>query len=315
MTTTADITAPPEPRDRLRTARILVGYAAILGTLPYLTLKFSWLLGNGIGVVDAGFMNTPAGYALNALTAGLDLLVIVLALALTHRWGRRIPAWLMLFPIWVGTGLLSTIALAFPASSLVELFSAAPSPLDAPDLPMEPWVWVVVYLGFTWQGVTLLTAFALYARDRWAAVFTARTDGAPIDAAGRVGAALVAAVGALHLAWACGLDWGNTSVTDMTTPMRVLEVVYAVLAFAAVGGTALLARPGRRFWVPMVPAWIGAGAMFGWAGWGLLVSVANAVDGPVGLLILAAQLLGGVLVGLSLLRRAAVVQGNRGAVR
>jgi hypothetical protein len=50
-----------------------------------------WLAG-GVGVADAQMMREPSMVALNAATAGMDLVAIALAIAFTHAWGMRIPA-------------------------------------------------------------------------------------------------------------------------------------------------------------------------------------------------------------------------------
>ena len=299
-------------RDRSRAARLIVGYAAILGTLPYLTLKFSWLLGGDIGIVDPTFMRHPQGVALNAFTAGLDVAAIAVALAFTHRWGQRLPAWLVLLPIWVGTGLLATIVLAYPSASLAELAAGTASVAETPDLPLQPWVWTVVYTGFTWQGLTLLTAFVLYARRRWPAVFTARVRAPRPDVFATAGVPIVAIVGVVHLAWAFGVRWGlpaGLAEGERDITANVLDATYGLLALAAVAGTVLLNRRGTRLWLPTVLVWTGAGAMSSWAGWTLL-TVFSAVFDRASLgysLIMVAQLLGGALLGLVLIRRVAAL--------
>ena len=63
-----------------------------------MALKVVWLSGGTIGVADVSMMREPSMIALNAVTAGMDLVAIVIAMAFTHRWGLRIPAWLVLPP-------------------------------------------------------------------------------------------------------------------------------------------------------------------------------------------------------------------------
>ncbi len=117
----------------------------------------------------------------------------------------------------------------------------------------------MVYLGFAWQGITLATAFALYARTRWVAVLTAkdvRWGRFPL-AVSYAGAAVALGVVVTH-----GLRG------------TVADLVRGVLALAAAVAPAL-----RRasFWVPLSLTWVGAGSMFAWGLWGLVNSVGGTV--------------------------------------
>lgn len=222
-------TTPPLGSDAARfpAVRLAVGYAAIAGTVPYLVLKTMWLTGSSVGVVDRAFLRDPSVLVLNGVTAGMDVVVILVALALTHRWGERLPAWLVLTPMWVGTGFLAPIAVALPVVALGEALTSAAPPsvaVASPALPLEPWVQPMVYAGFAWQGVTLLAAFVLYARVRWAEVF--RPSIAPLGAAHAAhaavanGAALLALTAAgVHLLWAFG---GTAGLSDEAAAARDL---------------------------------------------------------------------------------------------
>src|ERR1041384_23101 len=95
-------------------ARMLAGAAVIVGTLPYLTLKLLWLTGSTVGLTDPAFADDTSLHYLNLATAGMDLVAVLVALALTQNWGLRLPAWLVLLPIWIGTGFLAPILLAAP---------------------------------------------------------------------------------------------------------------------------------------------------------------------------------------------------------
>jgi hypothetical protein len=76
-----------------------------------------------------------------------------------------VPAVLVLIPVWVGTGLLAPIALGVPLGLAAQAIAGG-SPVPAHN-GLHGWVYAVVYGGFAVQAVCLLTAFALYARDRW----------------------------------------------------------------------------------------------------------------------------------------------------
>ena len=98
MTTTTSTTAPsalpPTARPRTPVLHRAVGWAAVAGTLPYLTLKALWLARVDAGLPDPAMLTDSTMIAMNGITAAMDALVIALALALTHRWGYRLPAWL-----------------------------------------------------------------------------------------------------------------------------------------------------------------------------------------------------------------------------
>lgn len=264
----------PSTLDRPGALRLVVGYAAVLGTLPYLALKGAWLSGSGIGVLDRSRFEGTSMYVLNTVTAGMDLVAIVVALAFTHSWGLRVPAWLVLVPIWVGTGLLAPIALATPIAGIGSVVAAGGD--DAATTTsafLEPWVQPMVYAGFAWQGVTLIVAFVLYARTRWTEVFITRTADVVRGATHSVqvvlanGAAVLAfGVAALHLAWASGGTVGLSAeaVAARGWTSYLVEGIYALMALAAALGILALVhrRGGERLWVPLAVTWLGAGAVF-----------------------------------------------------
>jgi hypothetical protein len=230
------------------TARRALRWAAILGTVPYLGLKAAWLAGSTVGVVDTATFADGSVYALNAATAAMDVVAIVLALALTHDWGQRVPAFLALVPIWVGTGFLVPIALLLPFMEL-----------SSPRSFLEPWVQPLVYAGFAWQGVVLAVAFVLYARTRWPGVFRLRTAEVPRGPATRT---VLAHLGALL---------GAAAAVRMLTGGTRSEVLLRLLAAAGVVGAVVMAHrvPGR-FWVPVAVTWVGAGSMFAWGLWAVV---------------------------------------------
>ncbi len=318
MTTTYAPT--PFALDRPSGVRMMVGYAAILGTLPYLALKAAWLSGSTIGVLDRSMLDGTSMFVLNAVTAGMDLVAIVVALAFTHSWGLRVPAWLVLVPIWVGTGLLAPIALAMPIAGVGAVVAAGGEDAAATTTTafLEPWVQPMVYSGFAWQGVMLIVAFVLYARTRWTEVFTARTADVVRGATHSVqvvlagGAAVLAlVVAALHLARAFGGTVGLSAdaIAARTWSAHVVDGISGLMALAAaVGILALVHRRGRgRFWVPLAVTWLGAGALFAWGLWGTVnilagsALVRGADPQPIAHLHDLAKVLAGLVIGLTAL--------------
>jgi hypothetical protein len=311
--TVATLAAPRV--DRLHLTRLIVGYAAVLGTLPYLSLKLAWLSGGTIGIADPSLAGDASMAVLNTVTIAMDLVGVAIALAFTHGWGQRLPAWLVLGPMWVGTGLLAPIAVTMPVVGIGSLFASDTAAATGGFL--EPWVQPLVYTGFAWQGVTLILAFVLYARVRWAVVFTARTGDVPRGATHPVqvvlagGAAVLAlAVAALHLAHAAGSTLGlSAAAAEAFEPSSYLvEGIHGVLALLAGAGIVLLVhRAGRRlpFWLPTSLTWAGAGAMFAWGMWGVVNALGStfltrgAEAMPLVRLHDLAKVLAGLVIGLT----------------
>jgi hypothetical protein len=300
-----------EPRDRLRGRRLVVGYLAVLGTLPYLALKAIWLAGGTLGLTDLAFAGDTSVVVLNGVTAGLDVVAIAVALAFTHDWGQRIPAWLVLLPIWVGTGLLTPITIGLPIVG-VDLASSGSGMAF-----LQPWVQPVVYSGFAVQGIALTVAFVLYAKVRWPEVFTTRLADLPRGATHPVqvvladGAALLTAgVAALNLVNACGASIGYPAAAAAQRDLadRLVEGIHGGLAALAAVGVLWAVhrrRPTTPTWVPVTLAWLGAGAMFGWGLWTVVnqlgaTALARGAD-PAPLLHLhgLAKLLAGLVIALT----------------
>lgn len=258
---------------RAGVGRITAAAVAIAAMLPYLTLKALWLTGSSVGVTDPTVMTSSVMVGGNAVTMGMEVVALVLVLAFTMRWGARLPAWLLLPPLWVGTGLLGVVAVTVPLSLLLE----GASVFDTGG-PIEPWVYLVVYGGFIGQAAGLVAAFVLHARDRWPAVFTTAV-GHPYPSPTR-SFQRVAARGALAVATVLGgtclflaLGGGMPTVAALRTALE------GVLAIA--GGIALVtlvrARGRRPFRQPLAVAWLGSGSLF--AG-GLYAMLATLATGP-----------------------------------
>lgn len=252
--------------------RVTAAIVAIAAMLPYLTLKIVWLSGNPVGITDPAMMNDPTMTALNGATFGMAAVGAVLALAFTMRWGMRLPAWLVLLPIWVGTGLLSLIVLSVPVSLIIEGAGVFP-----PGGPIEQWVYLTVYAGFIGQGVGLTAAFALYARDRWPHLFTKERYGTafrPFHTVIAWGVAVFAVpIGAINLYWAFGGTAGlaRELVEAHSVSGGIQMGVKGVLAWAGAAGFALMVRGRAR--EAMVAAWLGGGTMFAWGFYSTVITV------------------------------------------
>ncbi|TDD64814.1 DUF3995 domain-containing protein [Actinomadura darangshiensis] len=295
--------------------RLAVCAATIAACVPYLTIKIAWLSGSTVGWNDAAAAEDSALYVGNAITMGMDAVAVLVALAFTFRWGRRIPAWLVLTPIWIAVGLLAPIVLAVPLGTLLQVAFSS-EPLTAGDDAIQGWVYGMVYTGFTLQGLGLLTAFVLYARNRWPRVFSVLTADVPKGAthplqvllarAATVPAAVFAAV---HLFWAFGGTAGlrGDEIADRNAPQQLADGVWGVLALAGAAALAVIvrraSRPGR-FVVALAAAWAGSAGTFTWSLYGLLLMLsrpgmlAGNPSAGAGLTALAG-LLAGLLMGVT----------------
>lgn len=243
--------------------------------LPYLFIKVAWAVGVPVGVTDRGLLNDPGWVAANALMAVVELVGVLLVVVITRPWSLRLPAWLVLFPAWMGTGLLFLVVVASALTGLVASFGGGTG-IDPGGL--RPWVFVLVYAGFTGQGVALAIAFGCYVRARWGRLLEARTG----DVLARPHAALAgAAVGLAVLAvvfvgvfgyWAAGGEHGlPTGSAHLPWENSAVRAVGALIAAAGMLG--LSGRWGRRTrcWLPLTLAWVGSGSLAAFDGLNLVL--------------------------------------------
>lgn len=299
---------------RAGSARLVVGYLAIAAMLPYLLLKLAWVSGSLVGIADTGKADDPTLFALNVATLGMDLTAVAVVLAFTHSWGLRVPAWAVLLPVWVATGLLVPIVLSAPLVAVAELWSPASGSGGTPFL--ESWVTPMVYTSFTAQGVGITVAFWLYARSRWAAAFRlrvgARAEG-PTQPVYRFGAGIAVLLGVpvatIQLLWATGSTLGlpDAMVDGIGASHYIQSLTSGLLAAGAVAGLLTLVHQwgrGTPYWVPLVATWVGAGAMWTWGAWGITLLLSEASlgggSGDHGLLtwLDAAQVLAGTVTAM-----------------
>ena len=301
--------------DGARWLRFIAGYGAVACASPYLALKIIWLAGGGLGVADPAVMRDTSMVALNALTAGMDIVGIALALAFTHAWGFRIPAWLLLPPIWVATGFLATFIVGLPLTVLLGSWVSESAPRLTGG-PVQPWVYVIVYTEFAGLGVGLIVGFLLHARARWAETLAGSAASGPPSAAygaqaplANVAAVLAGALSVLYLAWAFGAAVGLSAeaAAGRTIVSTVLNGLHAVtMAGAAMGVLMMVHRIGPRapFWLVLAITWIGSASLFSWGLWEMIVVLGRAalVRGAVrsAIVDLAAlvRLITGLVIGL-----------------
>ena len=245
--------------------------------LPYLVLKVAWTVGVPLGITDRSVLDSGGWVAGNAVMAVVQLAGLLLVLALTRPWARRAPAWLLLLPVWVGTGLLFQVAVG----AVALLFSPASQPSGGSTGGIQPWVFVLVYASFAGQGVALAIAFACHVRSRWSQLLGERTgevvarrtararsrSESHLTGLAEAAAGMAVAVAFVFGYWAAGGSFGLSGVQPH--PPWALQASRVAGAVTAVVG--LLGLAGRwghrtRFWLPAALTWIGSGAMVAFDG-------------------------------------------------
>ncbi|MGI5350034.1 hypothetical protein ACQEU8_17890 [Streptomyces sp. CA-250714] len=288
-------------------------YGAALALAPYLLIKVSWVAGPLLGLLPVGEGFDLAGWVLlNTVTIGMAATGIALGLALARPWGMRIPAWLVVFCAWTGSGFLVSI---LPYSVLSALLGASgderadgDGPADGAgrgagggsgdgagpgdgtggDPTMPGWEAALVQFGFIGMGLGLAVALPAYLRRRWPDAFAGRLGDSARNGGGtRVlalcAAGLATAVGLVWLYWAVGGTLGIAHPAERDTAGSVLTGVGALWALA--GSAAVwalaLARPARlpRL-LPLAVGWLGSGSLFAWSGWKLPLTLYVAVARP-----------------------------------
>lgn len=276
MSLSANTTVHRTAELKTSTIRFLIGYAAAAVTVPYILLKIVWLSGGTLGMNDPEFFRGNGFLIGNAVTLGMDSLAILLALALTHRWGNNLPAAFVLFPVWTATGLLAPILVIMLFSPLVF------DEVAAQENPLQSWVFRLVYSGFAAQGVLLIAAFVFYSRQRWENLRFGQNVGTIPAAETQLerrllacGALLAMFLTVFHFCWLFGAQIGlNKGVLELPkTAFYLTLIVHAGFTFAAAIGAMLMIRSVSRGLInlsPLILIWIGAGSLFGWGLWEFL---------------------------------------------
>lgn len=252
----------PAPARRVSRLRRRICIATVLVCLPYTLLKVAWLSGWPVGVADGGFTDTTR--VANGVTAGLDVVAILLAIGFVAPWARRIPAFLVAFPVWIATGLLAPVMMGFLVGAPLQLLIDGSNPFLGDEV-LAPWVFGIVYGGFVLQAALLLPAFVLYARDRWPTVTAGGTEGrggrtdALQNVLGMVFIVAAVVFAVVQLGWA---TVGGGSFGEPDVPQRSLFAGSALAALgAAVAGVGLI-RGGALTRTRLSLSWLGSGVIF-----------------------------------------------------
>ena len=261
------IAAAEESASRSTLMRKIGGYGAAVAVTPYLLIKIAWTFGIFLPRESMGGISWRA---INATTAVLALVAILLAMALSRPWGERLPAWAVIPPVWVGTGLLVPMLLLAP------VLGPAAVARDAAAGAADVWAHeqVSVIASLVGVGLGLPVALAGYASARWPDAL-----GGPIDRGdppghtrglqvplGRLVAAGCVLLGLAKAYWAMGGTIGidPSRLGDRDLWWRLLTLSTGAWSLAGAWGVlALTSRRGfGRFLPPMAAAWISSGMLF-----------------------------------------------------
>ncbi|MBT2757536.1 hypothetical protein J7E71_16715 [Mesobacillus foraminis] len=252
---------------KLMKKRKFWGYGAAVAIMPYLIIKIFWTFGF---FLPSEQMGDSSWRTANAVTMVLAAAGILLALAFTMEWGERVPAWLVAFPVWVGTGLLIPMLLLAPVLGPAAIIR------DQQAGAANVWVYEQIFVMFSLVGVGICLPFALagYAKARWPEAFA---DPIKIDllpgssqnlyvTLARLVVAGCIMLGSIKLFWAFGGTIGilPAMLDNRDLWWHLLSLSTGVWAFAGAWGLLALTtrRSPNRFFPPMAAAWVSSGMLF-----------------------------------------------------
>ncbi|PGU01302.1 hypothetical protein [Bacillus cereus] len=248
---------------RLMRLRRICGYSAAIAVTPYLLIKIVWTFGFFLPTEQMGDANWRI---INAVTAVLAAIGILLAMAFCRPWGERLPAWLVALPIWVGTGLLVPILLIAPVLGPAAMIR------DQEAGAADFWVYEQIFVMISLFGIGIFLPLALagYAMALWPEALSGTTDYKELPGntlqlqiiLARIVAAGCILLGVIKVFWAVG---GSFGIDPATMGGRyLLSLNTGVWSFAGAWGILVISsrRGSRRFLPPMAATWISSGALF-----------------------------------------------------
>ncbi|MFC0680622.1 hypothetical protein ACFFGH_22560 [Lysobacter korlensis] len=237
--------AAPAPRGLVPIPiRRALAALAVIAILPYTALKVLWLSGSEFGMVPGsgpGLMHDTRMEIGNVVTVVAAVTGAVVALALSQRWGQRLPWWTVVLPAAAATGALAPIALGLPVGAVLQAIVAG-TVRSGGEGNLTDWVFALVYGGFAVFGIALAVLFADYVERRWSRV----VDAAPRRPHSRwirvVTAGGILPFSAAMLFWAVAPTSAGLAGWE-SLAQRVVLVVVAILSLLGCG---VLLAAGER---------------------------------------------------------------------
>ncbi len=252
---------------KLMRLRRICGYSAAIAVTPYLLIKIVWTFGLFLPTEQ---MSDPNWRIINAVTAVLAAIGILLAMAFCRPWGERLPAWVVALPIWVGTGLLVPMLLIAPVLGPAAMIR------DQEAGAANFWIYEQIFVMISLFGIGIFLPLALagYAKARWPEALSGTTDYKKLPGntlqlqifLARSVAVGCILLGVIKVFWAVGGSFGIDPATmgERDLWWRLLSLSTGVWSFAGAWGILVVvsSRKSRWFLPPMGAAWISSGALF-----------------------------------------------------
>lgn len=252
---------------RLMKWRKISGVGAAIAVAPYLLIKILWTFGLFLPTEQMG---EPSWRMINAVTAVLAAIGILLAMAFSRPWGERLPAWIVALPIWVGTGLLVPMLLLAPILGPAAIIK------DQEAGAGELWIveQIFVMISLFGIGIFLPIALAGYAKFRWPEAMGGKTyykeqTGNTLQLQlilAKIVAVGCILLGVLKLYWAAGGSIGldPTMINYRDIWWHLLSLSMGLWSFVGAWGILVMTtRKGCKwFFPPMAAAWISSGMLF-----------------------------------------------------
>jgi hypothetical protein len=256
-----------EKQSRLLRLRRISGNGAAIAITPYLLIKIVWTIGFFLPNEEMGDLSWRI---INAVTAVLAAIGILLAMAFSRSWGERLPAWLVALPIWVGTGLLVPMVLIAP------ILGPAAMIRDQEAGAAGFWIYEQIFVMISLIGIGILLPLALagYAKSRWPEALSGTTYYKELPGhtlhlqitLARIIAVGCVLLGLIKVYWAIdgtyAINPSNMGERDVWWHLLSLSMgVWCLIG--AWGILVITSRRGfKKFILPMAVAWISSGALF-----------------------------------------------------
>ncbi|KRG13664.1 hypothetical protein ACA30_14265 [Virgibacillus soli] len=252
---------------KLMRLRRICGYGAAITVTPYLLIKIVWTFGFFLPTEQMGDISWRI---INAVTAVLSAIGILLAMAFCRPWGERLPAWLIALPIWVGTGLLVPMLLIAPVLGPAAMIR------DQEAGAADFWVYEQVFVMISLFGIGIFLPLALagYAKARWPEALGGPTNYKELPGntlklqiiLARIVAVGCILLGVIKMVWAVGGTFGIDPATmgERDLWWHLLSLSTGVWSLAGAWGILVVASRRGTSWFlpPMAAAWISSGALF-----------------------------------------------------
>jgi len=247
----------------------------------YLVVKVLWVASAVLLGSEPSGWGTGEWVTLNLVTVAMAAVGVAAGLAVAQPWGQRIPAALVVVPLWLGTGFLVSLIPFMGVTAVVRSLDGGSAEASSPSSDLPGWESVVLSLGFAGMALGLVVGVPLYLRERWPQTWSTDPISLPDDhrlVSGVAGVALAVLAGA-RLALAAGSHWGlKPGVTHVDLEGRAMAATMGLWCALASLAALRAARTGRAGRLSRVCLFVAAGALVAWGSWLLMIRSWQPVD-------------------------------------